>query len=80
MNPAAGVSSTAAHIMAPVRSTSPGPLHTDFIRQQVQKQQTNNFHSSSLKMISQSVNRTALHPAGVQYVDSFCTLTIVAFF
>jgi phosphoenolpyruvate carboxykinase (ATP) len=46
-------------------------LAQDFARQQVAKQQRTNFHSSSLKtlpsaiMVS-SVNKTNLHPAGVQ--------------
>jgi hypothetical protein len=68
MTSVASLSSTSPHIIAPIRSISPGPLHTDFVRQQVQKQQSNNFHSTSLRMINhigQSVNRTALHPAGV---------------
>lgn len=68
MNPAAAVSSTATNI-PPLRPVSPGPAHSDFIRQQIAKQQYNNYHSSSLKMIAKSVNRTALHPGGVQYVD-----------
>jgi hypothetical protein len=67
MNPAAAISSTATNIPQR-RPVSPGPMHSDFIRQQVAKQSSNNYHSSSLKMITQSVNRTALHPGGVQYV------------
>ena len=67
MNPAAQVAPTATNIPLG-RPVSPGPLHSDFIRQQVAKQKQNNYHSSSLKMITQSVNRTALHPGGVQYV------------
>lgn len=57
----------------PVRTSSPGPLFTgDYARQQVAKQQKNNFHSSSLKMVTnpQNVNKTALHPAGLQCVPS----------
>jgi hypothetical protein len=60
------------------RTHSPGPLAQDFARQQVFKQNKSNFHSTSLKrtvssqsvakMIPSSVNRTALHPHGVQYV------------
>ena len=48
----------------------------DFARQQVSKQQRSNYHSSSLTtssssscfhtMVSPSVNKTGLHPAGVQ--------------
>ncbi|TKX18454.1 phosphoenolpyruvate carboxykinase [Elsinoe australis] len=54
----------------PKRSVSPGPvLEQDFVRQQVQKQQKNNFHSTALKqlnMVSQTVNKTALHPGGIE--------------
>jgi hypothetical protein len=55
-----------------VRAASPAPLAQDFARQQVSKQQRSNFHSSSLKNISPlskkmpSVNKTSLHPTGVQ--------------
>ena len=52
----------------PIRPTSPGPLSSDFGRQAISKQQNSNYHSSSLKqtMVSNSVNKTALHPGGVQ--------------
>jgi hypothetical protein len=55
----------------PVRPYSPAPLAEDFARQQVSKQQRSNFHSSSLRrfnsnMVSNSVNKTALHPSGVE--------------
>ena len=50
-----------------VRTASPGPLAGDFARQQVAKQQRNNFHSSSLA--SMNVNQTSLHPHGVTYVS-----------
>ncbi|GAB1195033.1 phosphoenolpyruvate carboxykinase AcuF [Aspergillus pseudonomiae] len=44
-----------------------GPLYTDFFQQQVAKQRNNNYHSTSLRnMVATSVNRTALHPGGVQ--------------
>jgi hypothetical protein len=55
-----------------IRTSSPAPLAQDFARQQVSKQQRSNFHSSSISssvsriMVSQSVNKTGLHPAGVQ--------------
>ena len=53
----------------PIRPSSPGLLSADFARQQISKQQRNNYHSSSLRtMVSNSVNKTALHPSGVQYV------------
>ena len=48
-----------------------GPLYSDFFEQQVAKQRNNNYHSTSLaNMVATSVNRTALHPGGVQYVSS----------
>lgn len=57
------------HYIPPGRSNSPGPLTSDFFQQQVAKQRNNNYHSTSLrKMGPTSVNRTALHPGGVQYV------------
>lgn len=54
-----------------IRSASPAPLVQDFARHQVSKQQRSNYHSSSTTshpsstMVS-SVNKTGLHPAGVQ--------------
>lgn len=64
-------------IMAPAENinippgapSEPGPLYSDFFQQQVAKQRNNNYHSTSLRnMVATSVNRTALHPGGVQYV------------
>lgn len=56
----------------PNRPASPGPLASDFLQQQVAKQRNNNYHSTSLRnMVATSVNRTALHPGGVQYVLPF---------
>jgi phosphoenolpyruvate carboxykinase (ATP) len=55
-----------------VRTASPAPLAQDFARQQLYKQRRSNYHSSSLStptpltMVSNSVNKTGLHPAGVQ--------------
>lgn len=46
------------------RPYAPGPLASDFARQQVIKQQRNNYHSSSLSTMS--VNQTNLHPHGVE--------------
>ena len=45
---------------------------TDFAAQQKQKQQGDNYHSSSLgTMINpSSVNKTSLHPGGVEYVHT----------
>jgi phosphoenolpyruvate carboxykinase (ATP) len=45
------------------RTSSPGPLQSDFIRQQVNKQAKSNYHSTSLRTMN--VNRTNLHPSGV---------------
>ncbi|DAA73407.1 TPA_exp: Uncharacterized protein A8136_4816 [Trichophyton benhamiae CBS 112371] len=39
----------------------------DFYKQQALKQDHSNYHSTSLKMVMPSVNRTSLHPTGVQY-------------
>jgi hypothetical protein len=58
-----------------IRTASPAQ---DFARQRVSKQQRSNFHSTSLSplsantMVSQSsaVNKTNLHPGGLQYVTS----------
>lgn len=54
------------HTVPPLRPASPGPLSADFARQAIEKQQKNNYHSSSLKMVTNSVNKTALHPGGVE--------------
>jgi phosphoenolpyruvate carboxykinase (ATP) len=57
-----------------IRTASPAPLAQDFARQQVSKQQRSNFHSTSLSplllhtMVS-TVNKTNLHPSGLQYVN-----------
>ena len=56
----------------PIRTFTPGPPDTenDYLQQQVSKQQKNNFHSTSLNksitMVAASVNKTALHPRGVE--------------
>merc|ERR1712217_764355 len=51
---------------------TPGPPDgsNNFLSEQISKQQKNNFHSTSLtsgpvKMVANSVNKTALHPGGV---------------
>jgi len=55
-----------------IQTQSTAPLAQDFARQQLSKQQRSNYHSSSLSsslphtMVSQNVNKTGLHPAGVQ--------------
>ncbi|KAL8767092.1 MAG: hypothetical protein Q9209_006319 [Squamulea sp. 1 TL-2023] len=71
-------------LMAPSRvadldtSTTPpaslSPLSADHRRQQIPKQSHNNYHSSSVStMISHnSVNKTNLHPGGVEYVSRCC--------
>lgn len=54
-----------------------GPLYSDFFEQQVAKQRNNNYHSTSLaNMVATSVNRTALHPGGVQYVFLLPSITV----
>jgi phosphoenolpyruvate carboxykinase (ATP) len=59
-----------------IRTTSSAPLAQDFARKQVSKQQRSNFHSTSLSpllantMVSLAVNKTNLHPGGLQYVTS----------
>lgn len=56
-------------------SATHSTLAQDFARQQVSKQQHSNFHSSSISpilnfnMVSQSVNKTNLHPSGVVCVS-----------
>lgn len=38
---------------------------------------TSNFHSTSLRtMVTNTVNKTALHPSGVQYVVLLCQLSL----
>lgn len=47
--------------------SSQSPLSTDFTIQQKQKQHGNNYHSSSLSMMNPAtVNKTSLHPGGVE--------------
>lgn len=59
----------------PVSPAEPGPLASDFFQQQLAKQRNNNYHSTSLRnMVAASVNRTALHPGGVQYVLSLSSI------
>lgn len=71
--PARGINTRPA---PPVRAYTP-PLpdpdsSSTFLSDQIAKQQRSNFHSTSLRtvatMVSQSVNKTALHPKGVEYV------------
>lgn len=58
----------------PLRPRPLDSFTSDFVRQQVAKQQHSNYHSTSLRnMVSTSVNRTALHPTGVQYVTPTTT-------
>lgn len=60
--------------LAPYARRTQTPVAVDdFTRQQIAKQQRSNFHSTSLtrslsSMVSTTVNKTALHPSGVQYV------------
>jgi hypothetical protein len=56
-----------SHNIPPIRPTSPSPSSQDIARQTITKQQNSNYRSTSLKkMVSHSVNKTALHPSGVQ--------------
>lgn len=59
----------APNIVAPDRPET--PLSVDFKRQLKKKQEQSNYHSSSLStgnMINASnVNKTNLHPGGVEY-------------
>lgn len=61
---------------APIRAYTPGPPDTEsFAIKQISKQQRSNFHSTSLRsqvpiMVANNVNKTALHPRGVEYVVS----------
>lgn len=61
----------------PVRQFTPGPPNNsgvDYVKENISKQQRSNFHSSSLTakseitMAAARVNKTALHPGGVEYV------------
>ena len=61
--------------VADVETSSPlpsklAPLSEDYRRQQIAKQSHNNYHSSSLGIMisNNSVNKTSLHPGGVEYV------------
>lgn len=71
--PASGINTRPA---PPARAYTPPPPNTNspstFFTDQIAKQQRGNFHSTSLRtvstMVSQSVNKTALHPKGVEYV------------
>ena len=50
--------------------TSQSPL-SDYTIQQKQKQHGNNYHSSSLSMMNPAtVNKTNLHPGGVEYAQN----------
>lgn len=49
-------------------------VSSDYQRQQFERQSKNNYHSSSLgMMLPQNVNKTGLHPGGVEYVH-LCTV------
>jgi phosphoenolpyruvate carboxykinase (ATP) len=64
MNPVV-IAGSVPHISSP-RPISPGPQHSNVIRQQVLRHQNSHRRSTPLKMVAISVNRTALHPGGVQ--------------
>lgn len=79
----AGMSDINFRPAPPIRSYTPGPPDTsnDFLKEQISKQQKSNFHSTSLNkavtMVANSVNRTALHPGGVEYFNPTTTLSSV---
>merc|ERR1712014_12901 len=55
----------------------------NFLSEQISKQQKNNFHSTSLtsgpiKMVANSVNKTALHPSGVAPQSEHTSTTTVS--
>ncbi|KAK4635776.1 Phosphoenolpyruvate carboxykinase (ATP) [Fulvia fulva] len=59
----------------PIRQFTPGPPDNsgvDYVKENISKQQKSNFHSSSLSnpseitMVAERVNKTALHPGGVE--------------
>merc|ERR1712014_440859 len=63
---------------------TPGPPDgsNNFLSEQISKQQKNNFHSTSLtsgpvKMVANSVNKTALHPGGVAPQNEHTSTTTV---
>jgi hypothetical protein len=69
----------------PLRAYTPPVPDPDsssvFLTDQIAKQQRSNFHSTSLRtvatMVSQSVNKTALHPKGVEYVPSCINFKLI---
>ncbi|KAK2781319.1 Protein kinase C-like 1 [Onygenales sp. PD_12] len=64
----AAAAAAAIHIppSAPLWPASLASYSSDFAKQQTAKQLHSNYHSSSLNMVAPSVNRTSLHPGGVQ--------------
>ncbi|KAM5487328.1 Protein kinase C-like 1 [Microsporum canis] len=55
-----------ARLSSSSSSTQAQVQQSDFYKQQALKQDHSNYHSTSLKMVMPSVNRTSLHPTGVQ--------------
>jgi hypothetical protein len=73
--PSSGINTRPAPPMRAYTPPLPDPDSSSiFLTDQIAKQQRSNFHSTSLRtvatMVSQSVNKTALHPKGVEYVWS----------
>lgn len=47
-------------------------VSASYQRQQIERQSKNNYHSSSLSMLlPQNVNKTGLHPGGVEWVHTY---------
>jgi hypothetical protein len=69
--PSSGINTRPAPPMRAYTPPLPDPdSSSTFLTDQIAKQQRSNFHSTSLRtvatMVSQSVNKTALHPKGVE--------------
>jgi hypothetical protein len=80
--PSSGINTRPAPPMRAYTPPLPDPDSSSiFLTDQIAKQQRSNFHSTSLRtvatMVSQSVNKTALHPKGVEYVLSLTCFAAV---
>ena len=63
-----------------VHASTGSTVSADYQRQQFERQRKNNYHSSSLAMMlpqnAHNVNKTGLHPGGVEYVIASSRLSI----
>jgi hypothetical protein len=80
--PSSGINTRPAPPMRAYTPPLPDPDSSSiFLTDQIAKQQRSNFHSTSLRtvatMVSQSVNKTALHPKGVEYVLPLVSLAAI---